>query len=250
MVAAMSKTTHMPVIGIPLDREPNGEYSKFPYYILRENYYQSLIAKGAIVLALPYQLEQVDAIMEMLDGVVIAGGAFDVDPALYGDDEVHETVQMKQRRTAFESAIAKAAMEKDMPILGVCGGEQLMNVLQGGSLVQHIPDSVEDCLEHEQSEKFDVPTHPVQIVPGTLLHKIVGAEQMMVNTSHHQAVKEPGEHLQVNCHAPDGVIEGIEHVSHRFCLGVQWHPEYEVSPADTKILEAFLSAARSYGEGL
>jgi putative glutamine amidotransferase len=129
-----------------------------------------------------------------------------------------------------------------MPILGICGGQQLLAVVLGGTLIQHIPDTIPTALPHEQTTTHDLPGHEVEILPGTLLHRLVGRNNMQVNTSHHQAVKSPGNST-INALAPDGVIEGIEDGSKKFCLGVQWHPEYLVDAGDQAIFAALIAAA-------
>jgi putative glutamine amidotransferase len=118
-------------------------------------------------------------------------------------------------------------------------------VALGGTLIQHIPDEVRAALAHEQPNPRDEPGHAVKVTRGTLLHRIVGRDEMQVNSAHHQAVKALPERITVNAVAPDGVIEGIEDASRRFCLGVQWHPEYAVDPADHSIIAAFVTSARA-----
>src|SRR5436190_471736 len=144
------KTQGLPVIGITLDFETNAIYSKMPWYALRENYCSSVARFGALPIPLPHDAAHVGAYLDMLDGLVITGGAFDVSPELYGDTSKHETVTTKDRRTQFEFAITRGAIEKKIPILGICGGEQLLNVVLGGTLIQHIPESIKNALEHEQ----------------------------------------------------------------------------------------------------
>jgi putative glutamine amidotransferase len=132
-----------------------------------------------------------------------------------------------------------------MPVLGICGGQQLLAVAFGGTLVQHIPDEVEGALAHEQPNPRTEPGHEVEVCGDTLLASIVGAPRLAVNSAHHQAVATPGAGAVVNARAPDGVVEGIEHPGHRFALGVQWHPEYAVDPRDPAIFDAFVAACRA-----
>lgn len=233
-----------PTIGITLDYETSGGYSKMPWYALRENYCGAVSRFGALPLPLPHEVEQVEAYVSLLDGLVVTGGAFDVSPEYYGETNKHETVTTKDRRTQFEFAITRAAIDKKLPVLGICGGEQLLNVVLGGTLIQHIPDTITNALEHEQKNPRTEPGHDVSVVKNTLLHRIVGSDSISVNTAHHQAVAKPAPGTVVNATTKDGVIEGIELPSHPFCLGVQWHPEYFVSGADQKIMEAFVSACR------
>ena len=183
--------------------------------------------------------------LDLIDGLVVTGGAFDVDPTLFGDAEHHQTVTLKSGRTDFELAVTRAALERDMPVLGICGGQQLLNVALGGTLIQHIPDTVDGALAHEQPNPRDEAGHKVRITPGTLLRRIVEADEMDVNSAHHQAVREPAPGCVVDAVAPDGIIEGIEDANRRFCLGVQWHPEFLISPGDGLILRAFVDACRS-----
>ncbi|CAN0410183.1 unnamed protein product [Phaeothamnion confervicola] len=232
-----------PRIGITLDSEPAGGWSKLPWYAIRQNYGEAVSAVGGLPLHLPHEPELADAYLDGIDGLLVTGGAFDVDPALFGDATKHATVKTKDRRTQFEYAMVKGALARDMPILGICGGEQLLNVVLGGTLHQHVPDAFPNGLAHEQSNPRTEPGHAIEVVPGTLLHRTVGTLRMEVNSAHHQAVKDTGPGVVVNARAPDGVIEGIELPGKRFCLGVEWHPEYSIDPGDGAIFVAFVKAA-------
>ncbi len=249
-----------PIIGITLDYEEQQTYSKLPWYALRENYCHAVSSLGAVPLPLPHEVELVENYLDLIDGLMITGGAFDVSPALYGDKNIHQTVTTKERRTRFEWAITQGCIERKKPILGICGGEQLLNVILGGTLIQHIPDEIPNAIEHEQKNPRNEAGHEVKIVPDTLLHRIIytsnqqpssyakasddkaTSNHINVNTAHHQAVGKPAANVIVNAIAADGVIEGIELPSHPFCLGVQWHPEYHVDSADKKIFAAFVAA--------
>ncbi len=149
----------------------------------------------------------------------------------------------KDRRTAFEFGVTKGALAQDKPVLGICGGQQLLHVVLGGKLIQHIPDTIADPLAHEQPNPRNEPGHVVKVAKGTQLHGIVGAEELQVNSAHHQAAADSPDGIVVNATAPDGVIEGIEAPAYRFCIGVQWHPEFLISEGDAKLFRAFLGAA-------
>ena len=237
--------TARPVIGLTLDSEPPGGYSNMPWYALRENYCAAVSRAGGLPVLLPHEAGQADAYLGLIDGLVVTGGAFDVDPALFGATSRHARVTTKDARTAFEMAVLKGALARDIPVLGICGGQQLLNVALGGTLIQHIPDEVENALAHEQPNPRTETGHAVRVEPGTLLHRIVEADKLEVNSAHHQAVRETGPGVVVDAWAPDGVVEGIEDPSRRFCLGVQWHPEYAIDPGDTLIFHAFVEAARA-----
>ena len=232
-----------PVIGVTLDSEAAGGYSKLPWYALRENYCDVIAAAGGVPVALPHEPDLVEAYLGMIDGLVVTGGAFDVDPALFGAAERHPTVKLKERRTRFEWAITRGAVDRDMPLLGICGGQQLLNVVLGGTLIQHIPDTVPGALAHEQPNPRTEPGHDVLVEPGTLLHRITGTDRLPVNSAHHQAAERVGAGIVVSGRAPDGVVEAIEDPRRRFCLGVQWHPEYRIGAGDTAIVDAFVRAA-------
>ena len=230
------------MIGITLDAEQPGGWSKYPWYALRTNYAGAIAGAGGLPVALPHHPELAAAYLDRLDALVVTGGAFDVDPAMYGDADRHGTVTLKEGRTAAELALIQGALARDMPVLGICGGQQLLAVALGGSLIQHIPDSIANALPHEQPNPRNEAGHAVAVVPGTLLHRIVGATSMQVNSSHHQAVRAPGPHAIVDATAPDGVIEGIEDDRYRFCLGVQWHPEFLIDRGDRRIFDALIAA--------
>jgi putative glutamine amidotransferase len=234
-----------PVIGVTLDCEQPGGYSNYPWYAMRQNYADAIVAAGGLPIALPHDASLAGAYLDRIDALVVTGGAFDVDPALYGEADRHATVTLKERRTAAELALTNGALARDLPVLGICGGEQLLAVALGGTLIQHIPDAIADALQHEQRNPRHEPGHPVTVHRGTLLHRIVGATEMQVNSAHHQAVGSPGQFAVVNAVAPDEVIEGVEDTRYRFCLGVQWHPEFFIDPGDRRIFDALIAACRA-----
>lgn len=245
MVPPAEQTTGImkrPVIGIPLDSEEGGGYSKFPWYALRKNYIESVVTAGGLPVLLPHHPELIDDYVAGLDGLLVPGGAFDVDPALFGASSRHETVVLKEGRTAFEIGITRRMLQLDRPVLGICGGQQLLNVILGGTLIQHIPDEISQPLAHEQPNPRTEPGHVVEVLADSLLHRITGEDSFPVNSAHHQAAAAVGPGVLVSARAPDGVIEAIEQPDAAFCLGVQWHPEYHISAADTKIFDAFLQA--------
>lgn len=232
-----------PRIGITLDSEEPGGYSKLPWYALRQNYASSVERAGGLPLLLPHEPDRAGEYLDLIDGLVVTGGAFDIDPAMFGATTRHATVRLKNRRTEFETAIVRGALDRDMPVLGICGGQQLLNVVLGGTLYQHIPDEIETPLAHEQPNPRTEPGHEVRVREGTLLHRICGVTTLSVNSAHHQAARDVGPGIVVNATAEDGVIEGIEDPRRRFCLGVQWHPEYSISTGDDRIFDAFVAAA-------
>lgn len=238
----MARHARRPLIGVTLDAEQPGGYSAYPWYALRANYAEAVIAAGGLPVALPHDDALAPDWLDRIDALIVTGGAFDVDPALYGEAARHATVTLKEGRTATELALTRGAIAREIPVLGICGGEQLLGVALGGTLIQHIPDTIAAALDHEQPNPRHEPGHAVVVTPGTMLHRIVGTAEMRVNSAHHQAVLDPGARAITNAVAPDGVIEGIEARDARFCLGVQWHPEFFIDPGDRRIFDALIAA--------
>ena len=242
-MSAPAVNTKKPLIVVTLDSEQPGGYSKYPWYALRQNYCDVIAEAGGIPVPVPHQADFIQDYAHLVDGFVFTGGDFDIDPALYGVADRHETVKLKPNRTDFEGRLFTAAYALKKPILGICGGMQLMNVCLKGTLIQHVPAEVPNCLAHEQPNPRCEPGHTIQIHNHTLLHRLVKERQIDVNSAHHQAVKAVASGFIVNALAPDGVIEGIEDTNHPFCLGVQWHPEFHITDADRRIFQGLVQAA-------
>jgi putative glutamine amidotransferase len=131
----------------------------------------------------------------------------------------------------------------ELPILGICAGEQLLAVISGGTLIQHIPDVKNALIDHAQKQAKHLPQHEVVVEPDSLLARIAGADRFMVNSTHHQAVQTVGHNWTITARAEDKIIEAIEKPDHSFCLGVQWHPEFLISEADHNIWQYFIGCA-------
>nr|WP_267298869.1 gamma-glutamyl-gamma-aminobutyrate hydrolase family protein [Neokomagataea thailandica] len=230
---------HRPLIGLTLDHENGSDksFSRYPFHAIRENYLTALSDAGALPVCLGYSASA-EALVERLDALVITGGAFDVDPALYNEAPVPET-SPRPARTRAEHALLKAALKRDIPVLGICGGMQLLAVEAGGTLIQHLPPEA----GHEQPNPRHEPGHVVNLVSGSRLASIVGTPTMNVNSAHHQAVRTPGR-AQISAYAPDGIIEAIELTHARFAIGVQWHPEFSLDPGDQRLYAALVEASR------
>ena len=233
-----------PVIGITLDCEEPGGYSKFPWLALRENYCRAVGNAGGAPVLLPHEPDRVEDYLSLIQGLIVSGGAFDIDPALFGAAARHSTVKTKDARTAFEWTMTRRALDRNIAVLGICGGQQLLHVVLGGTLIQHIPDEVPGALAHEQPNPRDEPGHRVRVIDGTRLRQIVGVDEMEVNSAHHQAAKDVPVGVAIAAVAEDGVIEAIEAPKYRFCIGVQWHPEFEISAGDQRLFAAFVDAGR------
>src|SRR5262249_28777469 len=161
-----------PIIGLTLDAEPPGGYSKLPWYAIRENYCDAVTRAGGLPVLLPHEVEQAEAYLQVIDGLIVTGGAFDVDPAIFGAETPQARHPPKDRRTQFELAVTRRALATEKPVLGICGGQQLLNVALGGTLIQHIPDEVPGALTHEQKTPRHEPAHTVHFAEGTRLREI------------------------------------------------------------------------------
>lgn len=183
-------------------------------------------AGGEPVLLPPHERADaawIAAVLGFAQGVVLTGGAVDLHPRHYGQDVLGRLDRVDEGRAALELGLARAAMAADVPLLGVCGGMQTLAVAAGGTLVQDIGTQLPDALEHEQPSDPATAWHPVHLGEGPL-RAAWGLAEIVVNSTHHQSVRDPGA-LVASGHAPDGVVEVVHHPGRRFCVGVQWHPE-------------------------
>lgn len=194
---------------------------------------------GRVVLVPPDP--DVEDLIDRVDAIIITGGQ-DVDPVHYGQ-EAHLTVDSPDsQRDAAEFALFQSAWERDMPILGVCRGLQVMAVAMGGALIQHLPEKTE--LVHQEKPGYFV-QHNVRLLGETKISDILGSGMINVNSSHHQAIADPGR-LVVTGYAEDGIIEACEDPTRTFTLGVQWHPEYPDQPTGPPLFRALVRAAAAY----
>jgi putative glutamine amidotransferase len=234
-----------PLIGITMlvERARWGVWDQ-PALLVPRQYPDAVQRAGGRALLLapdPQDTREPDRLLDLLDGVMLTGGA-DVDPSSYGAEAHPQTSGTSPERDAFELALAAGALERDLPLLGVCRGMQLMNVARGGTLHQHLPD----VLGHEEhrrvSGSFDGADHDVALEPGSLAARAAGEEHHATKSHHHQGVDRVGEGLAVTGRAPDGLVEALELPGRRFALGVQWHPEADEA---SRLIAALVAEARA-----
>src|SRR4051794_1631605 len=190
----------------------------------------------------PWLVEHPDDALDALDGLVLAGGA-DIDPASYGAEPHRCTTNTRPERDAVEIALARRALEGDLPMLGICRGMQLLNVALGGTLIQHLPDDVGHTDHRRSLGTFDNADHDVRLAPGSVAARAAGELRHATKSHHHQGVDRLGEGLEASGWSVlDELVEAIEVPGRRWVLGVQWHPEADPS---SRVVSAFAEAAAS-----
>jgi putative glutamine amidotransferase len=233
------------VVGIcaAVERVSWGVWDGYEVTLAPRNYVRALQRAGALALVLPPDeaaVEDPDLLLDRIDGLLLAGGA-DIDPASYGAEAHAETKGTWPERDRFELALTRRALERDMPVLGICRGMQLLNVALGGTLDQHLPQSIGDGRHRSVAGSFG--THRVRLAAGTLACDAAGTDGLLVMSHHHQGVDRLGEGLEVSgWSVDDEVVEAIEVPDRSFALGVVWHPEEDETSA---IIPALVAAARS-----
>jgi putative glutamine amidotransferase len=239
-----------PVIGIctPLERARWAAWDQ-PALLLPRSYVDAVQRAGAMALLLapdPSLTEDPDDLLDRIDGLMLVGGA-DIDPAVYGAEPHAATIGSVPERDAFEVSLVRRALERDLPLLAICRGMQVMNVAHGGTLHQHLPD----VLHHEEHRRvlgsFDGADHDVRLAPGSLAARAAGEELHATKSHHHQGVDRVGEGLVVTGWSQiDDLPEALEVPGKRFALGVQWHPEADEK---SRLIAALVGAAAAGGAG-
>jgi putative glutamine amidotransferase len=233
----------IPLIGITAGNDP-----KVPeHYILRWDYVHGITAAGGLpVILAPLKEGDQTFVLDRLDGVILTGGP-DINPELYGAAPDALTFTCTPERDQFELSLAKEAFSRDMPILGICRGMQMMNLALGGDLIQDIRQETGSTIAHNDPKRpRNVLAHEVNIELDSMLYKIIGQSQIAVNSFHHQAVGKQGQRTKITARSTDNVVEGIEILGLQFALGIQWHPEslWEQSPQFFALFDAIVQKAK------
>ncbi len=239
----------VPVIGITASIDHrSAAYGET--YALTRKYAEGVLEAGGVPLIVPHNLdeESLRVVLDRLDGVLLSGGG-DIDPALFGDEPHPATCEIEPDRDRVELTLARWAVERDVPFLGICRGIQVLNVALGGSLVQDIPTQVPDAVPHSFDRKTtprDYLAHQVTIDPNAQLARIMQLEVAQTNSWHHQSIKRAADELRVTAVAPDGVVEAAEVPGLRYAIAVQWHPEwlFEKYPEHQRLFAGLIEACR------
>ncbi|MCC6382107.1 MAG: gamma-glutamyl-gamma-aminobutyrate hydrolase family protein [Dehalococcoidia bacterium] len=213
-------------------------------------YIQAVERAGGLPVLLPPSLgpRALSGLLGRLQAVVLTGGG-DVDPARYGEER-HPTVEGDlPERDALEEEVVRDAIARNLPILAVCRGQQMLNVARGGSLCQDIPSALPHAVAHAGRDEGDNHLHEVRVEPESRLAAVLGGDRFRVNSRHHQAVARLGDGLVPVAWSPDGVVEGLELPGRRFALAVQWHPEDMAVAGDAAAMRLFQALVAAAGEG-
>jgi putative glutamine amidotransferase len=230
-----------PVIGITAYAEPSVRWGVWdvPAAVIPLAYVRQVERAGGRALLVPPSEDAVEETLDALDGILFSGGS-DIDPAEYGHDAHPETNGIRPERDRGELALLRAALDRDMPVLAVCRGSQVLNVARGGDLVQHLPEVVGD--EKHKHTPGVFADHDVDVHEGTRLAELLG-DRAPVKSHHHQGFGALGEGLREAARAEDGTVEAVELPEKRFALGVLWHPE---EGEDGALFDALVEEARAY----
>jgi putative glutamine amidotransferase len=233
-----------PLIGITGAIEAKAD--RPPRFRINQAYARAIELAGGVPVLIPSfgPTETLRATFEALAGIVLPGGA-DLQPSTYGAERHVETDEGNAILDETELALARWALEEGKPVLGICRGQQCLNVAAGGTLYQHIPDDIPQALVHRYEVRTGI-AHTIEVEPDSRLADLFGGTQVAVNSMHHQAVRDLGRGFLAVAHAPDGVVEGIERPDHPFAVAVQFHPE-ELVPGHVpseRLLQRFVEASR------
>jgi putative glutamine amidotransferase len=236
------KARSRPNIGVTAatERVSYGVWKEIPAIISPARYVEAVQRAGGRPLLLPPDPEDAEdpgGVLDLLDALVVTGGAGDLDPALYGEEMHPETGPVQEERDAYELALVRGALERKMPVLGICRGMQILNVAYGGTIEQHLPDVLGHEVHRHTPGTFA--DHEVRLVPDSLAASAAGSERTPAKSHHHQGIKEVGEGLQVTGWAvEDDAVEALEDPACSFVLGVLWHPEED---ENSQLIKALVS---------
>ena len=236
---------HKPIIGLTSSYKKT---DKTDFVFSNHNYLNSIRRFGGIPLIIPTEGEdeELEVLVGMCDGILLSGGD-DIDPALYGEEALNDTLELIPVRDAVERKVCDLAVKRGLPMFGICRGIQMMNVYFGGSLYQDSPTQIETDIKHRMEPPAHRTCHKCVIEKGTPLHDLIGLEEIGVNSHHHQAVKRVAPGFEVMGHSEDGIIEAIYDPAKTFVWGVQWHPEriWDIEDSSAKLFEAFIEVCKS-----
>lgn len=239
-------TQNAPFIGVLLDWQEEGTFSSRPYYALRQLYFDVITECGGIPFGLPYDKAHLDDYVSHIDGLFSPGGNYATPNHWYLEGE--ETTYDDSPRSEYEVAVIKAVLDAGKPVLGICGGMQVMAAAFGARMTSDLHKFYDTDINHKNGCPADEFAFDVEITPDTLLSSIVKTDQMKVNSAHREAIVTVPDQVKISAVSTDQIIQAIEIPEYRFALGVQWHPEFFVKdskgqPGHRQIIDAFIKAS-------
>ena len=226
-----------PIIGILLDHQPEGSFSTYPHYALREHYFNAIEQAGGVPIGISYQA--LDKALNLIDGLLLPGGDYQTPAEHYVDGST--SPHPPSGRSETDAIVIQKALEKLLPLFAICAGEQTLACALGGKLHGDVSDYLNSTVPHTGIKKEET-AHDIYIEKNTLLHRILGADKIPVNSAHKEVVATLSDALICSAKAEDGAIEAIEIKGHPFALAVQWHPEhtFKTDPYSAKLFKAFV----------
>ena len=230
-----------PLIGITTSFD-----SKASTMNIRTTYTEAVMHGGGIPVLLPVTMdpERIRELFESVDGVLLCGGP-DIHPNLYGEQIKYYCGHVNHERDVFELELARLCIEEDKPLMGICRGSQVLNVACGGTLYQDINlQGATDFKHADNSESHSPVAHPVNLLTGKFFEQVLGISELEITSWHHQAVRAPGEGIEIAALCPDGIIEGVYMPSKKCIFGVEWHPEMLPDNPGYKLFDYFVDQCR------
>lgn len=235
-----------PIIGITLDWQEKGTFSTRPHYALREQYFSVIEKAGGTPIALPYEKNLVDNYLDIIDGLLIPGGFFATPSSWYIDNNLSSPYDTSPR-LSFDLELVEKALDRNMPILGICAGMQIIGGLLGCKMTPDIHNYTKTQIDHINGAIAEEYCHDVIVNNQSLLYDLIGKHRFAVNSAHREAIIKESELVEVSAISEDGVIEAIEVIGKRFALGVQWHPEFFSDDGEPsfELIKEFVAISRN-----
>ena len=239
-----------PLIGITIDGHDPAtsafakEYSDFYWYAQRGACVNAVIESGGLPIMLPHDTALVEEYSALINGLIISGGGHDTPAEYYGEKD-HPSNRIKLKRSCFEKEIYASVYKKNKPILGICGGMQLIAALEGGKMHPFLPDDPQ-FQEHTQDVPANQVFHKIKVIKESNLYNLLDQpnDDVWVNSVHRQGVKSLGKNHKATAFAEDNLIEAFEDTNHSFCIGIQWHPEFLITKQDKALFNHFIQKAK------